>query len=74
MDNYQKYLKYKQKYIFLKQSINNNNLEGGHRFGYYSTLMFFGRITLKDIDVKERSVNVCLTAVKKKPFRFRICT
>jgi hypothetical protein len=35
MDYYQKYQKYKEKYMLLKQSLNNNsNLEGGSTYNY----------------------------------------
>jgi hypothetical protein len=70
MDYHQKYLKYKNRYMQLKQLKNNNNLEGG-AYGYYSTNMFFGIISLKDVPESERTESLCMTAVKKDPLELK---
>ena len=64
MDYHQKYLKYKNKYMLLKQSINNNNLEGG-QYGYWYTQISLGNKKLKDVPPNERTEDLCLTAIKK---------
>jgi len=78
MDYHQKYLKYKNKYMLLKQSINNNNLEGGV-LGvptvsdllsvkpplYYTTLIMVGDNRLNIVPVEKRTQHLCLMAVNR---------
>jgi hypothetical protein len=64
-----KYLKYKEKYIQLKQLKNNNNFEGGVPGLTYLKVKYDG-MNLQYVPVNERTESLCMTAFNQNPLAF----